>query len=162
MAAEDDDIIFDLIDDDRGAGEAAGFEVRPTGQALAGDEQHPPPAGSAESGGLATPTMGELYMRQGHYDKAARIWARILASRPGDRTALARLTECQRRLAEGGTAGEPAPVAPVAPVAPPTAPAAPGATAASSPGAAQDSGRMLATLERWLANARKLRAERGR
>lgn len=153
MAAEDDDIIFDLIDDDRGAGEAAGFEVRPTGQALAGDEQHPPPAGSAESGGLATPTMGELYMRQGHYDKAARIWARILASRPGDRTALARLTECQRRLAEGGTAGEPAPVA---------APAAPGATAASSPGAAQDSGRMLATLERWLANARKLRAERGR
>lgn len=130
----EEDIEFGVADASVSAANPGEFEVRRAGVAL---DSGPAPRG----GQLESPTLAELYMKQGHYQEAARIWANLLAKRPGDAAILARLSTCQQMM--GGT---------------PAAPAAkPAKTAAAIPApAAGNKTALLATLERWLANARRL------
>ncbi len=93
----DDDIRFEVARE-KSAGRAADFEVG-LGPGEAGGTGAP--RAGAE---LATPTLAELYVKQGHFDQAARIFARLLAKRPGDQGLLAKLGECQRRLAQAPAA----------------------------------------------------------
>ncbi|MEW6774986.1 MAG: hypothetical protein AB1405_01710 [Bdellovibrionota bacterium] len=76
---------------------AKGFEVRDAEGALSGKSR---PA----SGEIATPTLAQLYMRQGHFEQAARIWVQLLGQNPGDTFMLAQLAECQRKMAEQAAA----------------------------------------------------------
>lgn len=89
----DDEIQFEVARE-KSAGRAADFEVGPEAGANAG----PGPARSGAE--LATPTLAELYMKQGHFEQAARIFAQLLSRRPGDAGLLSKLGECQRRLAQ--------------------------------------------------------------
>jgi tetratricopeptide (TPR) repeat protein len=82
----------------------------------------PPPGPAAEApsaelaapgAGLATPTLADLYRRQGHTAKAREILARILAAEPGRADALAVLarldeTDAQPPIDPGGAPEGPA------------------------------------------------------
>ena len=55
-------------------------------------------------GELATPTLAELYLKQGYPEKAAEVYRAILAREPGNREVAARLAEVDR--AEARRAGQ--------------------------------------------------------
>ena len=157
MFDEDEEMNFVVVDR-KGHSEsaAADFEVQHAGGALPLEQQLPDEGPSVEAAPtsraqIITPTMADLYMRQGHYGEAAQMLQRLLADKPGDPVMLAKLEECRAKLAPPPAPGVPAaaPVVPAAPP-PPVAPAPP----AIDPKRAQT----IATLERWLANARRMSA----
>jgi hypothetical protein len=59
----------------------------------------PPAAAAADSGAaatdLASPTLAELYLSQGHADKAIEVYRQILEREPGNARAHARLAQLE-------------------------------------------------------------------
>ena len=80
--------------------------AEPTAPASAGA---PTPAAPAAPGGFETPTLAELYLRQGHVEKARVILERILAADPGRedaRRVLAKVEAASTAPAPAGDGGE--------------------------------------------------------
>lgn len=167
----DDEMNFVVVDR-KGHSESAAedFKVRHAGGALPLEQQlpeegtnldaapKPPPPPTGTRPELVTPTMAELYMKQGHYGEAAQMWQRLLSQKPGDPDMLAKLEECRAKLAPPPVPGATPAVAaaPQAAPKPPATPPAPAAPAAPAPDPKK--AQTLATLERWLANARRMSA----
>ena len=85
-----------------------------------GDEPGPPVTpGRVETGdaGMLTETMAELYVEQGLFEDALRVYRLLAEARPGERAVLARIEEVERLAADAAGV---APVAPMAPAEPET------------------------------------------
>lgn len=90
-----------------------------------------PPAYSPE---MATPTLAEICLTQGHVDEAVRVYEEYLGKHPADETASRRLAEIR-----GGARGMPAESPPVAP----------------DHAMRARTERIIAVLENWLAGIRR-------
>lgn len=65
-----------------------------------------PAVGDADfDGPVVTETMGDLYARQGLYDRAAEVYRDLLTRRPGDERLAAKLAEVERAAVEPGHDG---------------------------------------------------------
>ena len=82
----------------------------------------PGPAGTrgAAGDGISTPTLAELYVRQGFVDRAIEVYERLLSLEPGNATAARRLGEL-RQAAAGAVKSAPAVVSAAAVVSRPPA-----------------------------------------
>jgi hypothetical protein len=64
-------------------------------------EPEEPEAPAAEEGEVATVTLGGLYLRQGHYEEAERIFRKVLEEDPENHAALSGLSLARQRPPEG-------------------------------------------------------------
>jgi tetratricopeptide (TPR) repeat protein len=67
------------------------------------------PAARPERHGVNTPTLAEIYARQGHTDRAIEIYERVVAADPDDERSRARLAELRRSAPEPELAAVAAP-----------------------------------------------------
>ncbi|MGM0574296.1 MAG: tetratricopeptide repeat protein [Myxococcota bacterium] len=56
--------------------------------------------------GIRTPTLAEIYARQGHLERACAIYEALLAERPDDASLRDRLADLRRRMAEEAVEGD--------------------------------------------------------
>ncbi len=107
----------------------------------------PGPAGTrgAAGDGISTPTLAELYVRQGFVDRAIEVYERLLSLEPGNATAARRLGEL-RQVAAGAVTSAPAVVSAAVAAAPAPRPAAAGGSRPPA-GAGEEA---VDRLERWL------------
>jgi hypothetical protein len=78
------------------------------------------PAGRPAEVDLTSKTLGELYLQQGHLERALEIFERYLVSNPADTQARERVAEIRAQLAPVAAAAPAPPREVVAPVAPPS------------------------------------------
>lgn len=143
----------------------------PFGQALEEEEPSTPPPSSADS--LAGRTLGDLYLQQGHLEKALEVFERYLVERPEDDEIRGRVASIRARLRPAEARPPEMPIKPTeGPVSshPPLTPAPPEAvqrvpgTVAVSPAtessgqggdAPDDRKQKINKLSNWLASLKK-------
>jgi len=93
----------------------------------------------ARAENIATPTIAEIYVKQGHLDKALEVYREILAADPGAREIVQRVVELSR-LTSGETGSDPG---------------LPAVTGAATP-----TERKIRFLKNWLQNIQNLREQK--